>query len=678
MFLSIFGVGNTFATVYYQSQSGNWNNPNTWTTNGGWGGNGNTGTYPQAGDDVHFANNGNLATITLTDDAQCANLIFDGSEPACVIAMGNYNLIVSGSWTTNWGSNATITQGVGYLQINGGIPQFYVGKTINNFRVGSSSFYFVQSNTTVLTVTTNYDYNCYTSSIPTGIDASAATKSNATPCSPILYVTPLTSFGNVCTSSTLGPNSFTISGLAITNADITVGALNGYTYSTTAGGTYASTLTLHQSGGHYSQVIYVKFSPTTATTYNGNILVSGAGASSVNVAAVGSGAATVIPTVISPTFTNIGLTTATLGGNITVDGCSSQSLTERGIYYSTTYGFPDGAGTKVSETGTFGTGTFTINVTGLSPSTVYYFKAFATNNIGTGYSSQGSFNNTPINYYTHQSGNWTDPTTWSTVGCGNATNTGTYPGSVDNVKICQQHNITVNISGLSCNSIDMSDYLCQLILNNDFTIKGTLTLTNQGIVTVGANNLTINGDYSFVGNNTNISWTNGNLTFGGNVSYSYPGWGYLGLTCSGTGWLIMTGASKTFTANNNVSVPNFRQPTTGFSEAGGGIFTISTVFDQNCGPAAPVGVSISIPGNTINSTCYPNKYFRSKTSGFWDLTSTWEQSIDAGSTWGPALSIPIITDGLVTIQAAHTVTLRANAVASSLTINGSLDLCTYT
>jgi len=681
LLILVAGVENTFANDYYQRQSGNWNNPGTWTTSNAWQATVNTGTYPQAGDNVHLANNGNLASITLSADAQCTNLLFEGSEPSCVIAQGNYNLIVSGTWTTNWTSNVTITQGSGYLQINGGIPTFYYTETINNFRVGSSSFYFSLTNSIYLIVTSNYDYNCYESIIPTGITASAATKSNiSTLCSPSLTTTALTGYGSVCTGTTIGPNSFTISGLALTSSNVTVASLTGFIYSTTANGSYTSTLTLPQPGGHYSQTIYVEFSPRDAISYNGNIVVGGGGASSINVAAVGSGVTSVIPTLTTPTSANITSTTATLGGNITLDGCSSQSITERGVYYSTTNGFANGAGTKVSETGTFGTGAFTENVTGLLPSTTYYYKSYATNSAGTGYSSQGTFNNVPLTFSSMQSGNWTDPSTWTTAGCGGTTNSGTYPGYGDNVVICQSHNITVNTTGLSCNNIDMTAYATHLTLNNNFTINGNLTLGFQSYVSMGILNLAINGDFSNTNNPyfSRIEYSSGNLTIGGKIDAGVGSGGIQPFICSGSGWLIMSGTAKTFTANDAISIPNFRQPTTGFTKAGGSTLTVSTVFDQNCGPVAPSGVTISIPGNTINSACSPNKQFRSVTSGSWSATSTWNQSTDGGTTWSTTTAAPIITDGPVSIQSGHTVTLNAAAAASSLTINGSLNLGTYT
>jgi hypothetical protein len=110
-----------------------------------------------------------------------------------------------------------------------------------------------------------------------------------------LSTTALTAFGSQCNGGVYGPNSFTITGSMLSNVNVDVAALAGYTYSTSAGGTYTSSLSLAQPGGAYSQTIYVKFNPIAAVSYNGNIVVSGGGASSINVVASGTGVAPVTP-----------------------------------------------------------------------------------------------------------------------------------------------------------------------------------------------------------------------------------------------------------------------------------------------------------------------------------------------------------------------------------------------
>jgi hypothetical protein len=96
------------------------------------------------------------------------------------------------------------------------------------------------------------------------------------------------------------------------------------------------------------------------------------------------------PVVTTGASTGVSTSAVTLGGNITDSGISSVS--ERGIFYSTTDGFANGSGTKVSDlTGGFGTGSFTQEVTGLDAGTTYFYRAFATNTNGTGYGAQASF-----------------------------------------------------------------------------------------------------------------------------------------------------------------------------------------------------------------------------------------------------------------------------------------------
>ena len=199
---------------------------------------------------------------------------------------------------------------------------------------------------------------------------------------PAISLSSLTSFGNVCINTTAGPNSFTITGANLTNANVNVAALAGYTYSTTAGGTYTTTLSLTQPGGAYTQQVFVNFNPTAVQSYNGNIAVSGGGVSTaVNAAAVGSGVNSA-PTVTTGSASSITQTTATAAGTITDIGCSA--ITAYGIAYSTVNGFPLGGGSYVASSNLSG-GNFSSNLTGLSIGTTYYYRAFAANSADTAY-----------------------------------------------------------------------------------------------------------------------------------------------------------------------------------------------------------------------------------------------------------------------------------------------------
>jgi len=101
------------------------------------------------------------------------------------------------------------------------------------------------------------------------------------------------------------------------------------------------------------------------------------------------------PTVSTPNVVvaTVEDTTATLGGNITSTG--GENANERGIYWSLTSGFIPPAGTKVSQLGSYGTGAFTIPVTSLTAGSLIYFRAFAANSQGPGYSAEASFQTEP-------------------------------------------------------------------------------------------------------------------------------------------------------------------------------------------------------------------------------------------------------------------------------------------
>lgn len=221
----------------------------------------------------------------------------------------------------------------------------------------------------------------------------AVSGTGAVPVTPVLSATSLAAFGSICLNTTSAPNSFTINGVNLTTEDVTVGPLAGYTYSTTSGGTYTTSLTLTQPGGTFTQNVFVQFTPTAAQSYDGNIAVGGGGAPAATVAASGSGANNPA-TVTTGTATAVTTTTATLGGSVSSIGCSA--VTAYGIVYSTTNNFPNGSGTIVASTNIAG-GAFTAVATGLTPGTVYYYRAYATNTGGTAYGAQQTFTTaTPV------------------------------------------------------------------------------------------------------------------------------------------------------------------------------------------------------------------------------------------------------------------------------------------
>lgn len=129
----------------------------------------------------------------------------------------------------------------------------------------------------------------------------------------------------------------------------------------------------------------VTYTPTAVGSHTATLTISSTGAESVVVTLTGS------CVVLNPPTVTASYTTPYASGTVTSYG-GTTTITENGFYYSTTNGFTNGDGTKITKTVVAENGTFSTNVSALSLAAgTYYFKAFATNSQGTGYSTQQSF-----------------------------------------------------------------------------------------------------------------------------------------------------------------------------------------------------------------------------------------------------------------------------------------------
>ncbi len=93
-----------------------------------------------------------------------------------------------------------------------------------------------------------------------------------------------------------------------------------------------------------------------------------------------------VPILTAPTVTSVTSTTATLGANITSFGNPS-SISARG----TCWGITPAPTTNCSDEGGTVIGVFAHARTGFAPNTTYYYRGYATNSYGTGYSPDGTF-----------------------------------------------------------------------------------------------------------------------------------------------------------------------------------------------------------------------------------------------------------------------------------------------
>ena len=111
-----------------------------------------------------------------------------------------------------------------------------------------------------------------------------------------------------------------------------------------------------------------------------------------NVSFITDAASAPVVTTVAPS--DISDSSAVCGGNVTSDG--GAAITARGVCWSTSEnpGISDNCTSNGSDTGTF-----VSSITGLSPNTTYYVRAYATNSAGTGYGNQLNFttaNNPPV------------------------------------------------------------------------------------------------------------------------------------------------------------------------------------------------------------------------------------------------------------------------------------------
>jgi hypothetical protein len=133
-------------------------------------------------------------------------------------------------------------------------------------------------------------------------------------------------------------------------------------------------------------------SPTIALFYyniGGNVQFTSA-VKTINeqVRAIRSFGPATLPVVTTDVITNIGGASATSGGNVTSDGGANVTA---GVCWSTTTG-PTLADSFTTDAST--AGPFVSSITGLTPGTPYYVRAYATNVAGTSYGNEETFTTT--------------------------------------------------------------------------------------------------------------------------------------------------------------------------------------------------------------------------------------------------------------------------------------------
>ena len=253
------------------------------------------------------------------------------------------------------------------------------------------------------------------------------------------------------------------------------------------------------------------------------------------------------PVLSTTAASSITETSATLAGNVTLDG--GDAVTARGIVYSltSTNSNPEIGGTGVTQVPSgSGTGVFSESITGLTFGTPYSYKAYATNASGTSYGNTATFNTSGVT--------WTGATN-SSLGSNLNWSTGTAPKSSDNVVI---------------SNVGISPILTYDLEINNLTINAsaTLTINGNGSLVVNGNlivngTLIINSDASNIGALLVKGTSTGNITYNKHVTYSATnaeGWHLISSPVVGeteddiitNGSLLTNGSSlKSFATYNN-------------------------------------------------------------------------------------------------------------------------------
>ena len=135
------------------------------------------------------------------------------------------------------------------------------------------------------------------------------------------------------------------------------------------------------------------------------------------------------PAVMTGNVSDITAISAICSGNVTSDG--GAAVTARGIYLSRGQGF---GGSHIQASNSTGTGSFTSNLTNLSPNTTYYVKAYATNSAGTRYGEERSFTTAPPSIPTVTTDVVTNVSATTAICGGNVTNDG--GASVNSRGVC--------------------------------------------------------------------------------------------------------------------------------------------------------------------------------------------------------------------------------------------------
>src|ERR1035437_1495692 len=211
----------------------------------------------------------------------------------------------------------------------------------------------------------------------------------------------------------------------------------------------------------------------------------------------------VIPTLTTIAVTNITVNSGTTGGLISKDG--GAAVTARGVCWGITSS-PAISGSHTSDDN--GTGSFTSNLTGLTPNTLYHVRAYATNKVGTAYGNEVTFTTSPIVIPTVTTTVVSSITLTTAVSGGNITSDGN--GAITARGVCWATTSTPTITNsLTTDSIGTGSFTSNLSTLLPGTTYYVRAYATNSAGTAYGNELSFTTN-TVVGAPTNVSATSGN------------------------------------------------------------------------------------------------------------------------------------------------------------------------
>jgi uncharacterized protein (TIGR02145 family) len=208
-------------------------------------------------------------------------------------------------------------------------------------------------------------------------------------------------------------------------------------------------------------------------------------------------------------------TTATVGGNIANDG--GGTITERGVVYGTNPS-PTVSNSKLIIGS--GTGSFSGTISGLSPNTTYYTRAYATNSAGTAYGNELSFTTAtvpaivtnPISNITNNSAN----------GGGNVTSDGGSPVTAAGLVygISPSPTLSNSVLNLGSGTDTFSGTISGLSVNTTYYVRAFAT-NSAGTAYGNEVNFTTTGPpptFAVISTNSITNIMNNSAVAGGNIT----------------------------------------------------------------------------------------------------------------------------------------------------------------